>query len=68
MSRRFGSVVATAERMLGAAVLAMLAACGQKGPLVGVKPAAPAIAADVAPDAAVAVPASVAASNPVPRR
>jgi predicted small lipoprotein YifL len=46
----------------------MLAACGQKGPLIGVKPAPPAIAADVAPDAAVAVPASVPASTPVPRQ
>jgi len=42
----------------------MLAACGQKGPLVGVKPMPPAVAADVAPDAAVAVPAAVPASAP----
>ena len=67
MSRRFGSVVATAAPALGGAALAMLAACGQKGPLIGVKAAPPPIASDVAPDAAIAVPASVPASAPASR-
>ena len=67
MSKRFGSVVATAAQVLGAAAFAMLSACGQKGPLIGVKPAPPQIAADVAPDAATAIPASVPASNPAQR-
>jgi predicted small lipoprotein YifL len=67
MSRRFVSVVATAARVLAGAALAMLAACGQKGPLVGVKPVPPPIVSDVAPDAAVAVPASVPASTPASR-
>jgi len=67
MSRRFGSVVATAARALGGAALAMLASCGQKGALIGVKPVPPPVVSDVAPDAAVAVPASVPASAPAAR-
>jgi predicted small lipoprotein YifL len=64
MSRRYGSVVPGAARALGAAALALLAACGQKGPLVGVKPSPPAVAADVAPDSATAIPAAVPTSAP----
>jgi hypothetical protein len=45
----------------------MLAACGQKGPLIGVKPAPPPIVSDLAPGAAIAVPASVPASAPAAR-
>jgi predicted small lipoprotein YifL len=67
MSRRVGSVVAATAQALGATAVAMLAACGQKGPLIGVKPAAPPIVSDVAPDAAIAVPASVPASSPASR-
>jgi len=59
--------VATAARSLGAAALAMLAACGQKGPLIGVKPTPPAIVPNVAPDAAADVPAARPASAPAPR-
>jgi predicted small lipoprotein YifL len=64
MSRRYGSVVPGAARALGGAALALLAACGQKGPLIGVKPAPPAVAADVAPGAATAIPAAVPTSAP----
>ncbi|MGZ8261184.1 MAG: hypothetical protein ACXWUL_11680 [Caldimonas sp.] len=64
MMRRFGSVAAAAAPMLGAAALAMLGACGQKGPLVGVKPAPPPIVTEVSPAASLAVPASVPASAP----
>jgi predicted small lipoprotein YifL len=67
MSRRYGSVVPSAAGALGAAALALLAACGQKGPLVGVKPSPPPIAADVAPDSATAIPAAVPTSAPGPR-
>jgi predicted small lipoprotein YifL len=45
----------------------MLAACGQKGPLIGVKPVVPAAAGELAPDAAIAAPASVPASTPAQR-
>jgi hypothetical protein len=45
----------------------MLAACGQKGPLIGVKPAPPPIVSDLAPGAAIAVPAAVPASAPAAR-
>jgi predicted small lipoprotein YifL len=67
MARCFGSVVAAAARTLGAAAFAMLAACGQKGPLIGVKPAPPPVVSDIAPDAAIAVPAAVPASAPASR-
>ena len=67
MIRRSGSVVAAAARVLGAAAFAMLAACGQKGPLIGVRPLPPPIVSDIAPDAAIAVPAAVPASAPGPR-
>ncbi|MBV9892357.1 MAG: lipoprotein [Rhizobacter sp.] len=66
MSRRYGSVVPSAARALCSAVLALLAACGQKGPLVGVKPSPPTVAAEVAPDSAIAIPAAVPASAPGP--
>jgi predicted small lipoprotein YifL len=64
MTGRVGSVVARASRVLGGAALALLAACGQKGPLIGVKPPPP-IAADVAADAA--LPDSLPASAPATR-
>jgi predicted small lipoprotein YifL len=53
--------------VLGAGAFALLAACGQKGPLIGVRPAPPAVAADVAPDAALAIPDSLPASAPARR-
>jgi predicted small lipoprotein YifL len=64
MSRRYGSVVPDAARALGGAALALLAACGQKGPLIGVKPAPPPIAAEVAPGTATAIPAALPTSAP----
>jgi hypothetical protein len=67
MMRRFGSVVAWTAEALAVAACAMLVACGQKGPLIGVKPPPPPVAADVAPDAAIAIPDSVPASAPAPR-
>jgi hypothetical protein len=63
-AKRFGSVVPSAACALGGAALALLAACGQKGPLIGVKPAPPPIAADVAPDTATAIPAALPTSAP----
>ena len=67
MTGRLGSVVASAWRVLGAGAFALLAACGQKGPLIGVKPAPPPVAADVAPDVALAIPDALPASAPAPR-
>jgi predicted small lipoprotein YifL len=67
MIKRVGSVVAWIARAFGLAAFAFVAACGQKGPLIGVKPAAPPIVRDVAPDASIAVPASLPASASAPR-
>ncbi|MDQ6638191.1 MAG: lipoprotein [Pseudomonadota bacterium] len=66
MTRRAGSVVATAARALApAAVLVLLAACGQKGALIAVKPA-PAAPPASAPTPAV-VPEALPGAATVPR-
>ncbi|MGZ8261289.1 MAG: LPS translocon maturation chaperone LptM [Caldimonas sp.] len=68
MTRRAGSVVATAARVIvTAAVTALLAACGQKGALVLAKPAPAAVPPAVPPSATTVVPAALPTSAPASR-
>jgi len=63
MTGRAGSVVATAARsIVAAAVLLVLAACGQKGPLIAVKPASAVAPPADAPSAPVYVAPSTASA------
>jgi len=67
MMKRAGSVVATAALALAlAAVPALLAACGQKGPLVLPKPA-PSTASSVPPSSTNLSPAALPTSAPASR-
>ncbi|HEY3635162.1 MAG TPA: lipoprotein [Caldimonas sp.] len=64
MGKRAGSVVATAARALATMAFALLASCGQKGPLIGVKPVAPAAVPNLSPDPSFAAPETAPASAP----
>jgi hypothetical protein len=64
MTKRTGSVVASAARVLATSAFALLASCGQKGPLIGVKPVAPAEVPNLSPDPSFANPQALPASAP----